>query len=134
MARATRPSPDRENPLNRLATNPQLALAIDQGGHASRALIFDNTGEQIAQAYRPLHTHTPQPGWVEHHADELMASIRDAIANAMGQLGDNRFRVVTAGLASQRSTIVCWDALTGHALSRNQANVGEIGTHFALFA
>lgn len=93
------------------------ALAIDQGGHASRALVFDDAGKVIAQAYRPLQTYRPQPGWVEHDADELMDSVRNAIADAIGQLGEDKMPLVAAGLTCQRSSIVCWDATTGQALS-----------------
>ena len=99
------------------ASPAPLALAIDQGGHASRALVFNQRGETIAEAHHPLHTRTPRPGWVEHDAELLMESVHRAVADAMDPLGKDRIRVAAAGLACQRSSIVCWDAQTGQALS-----------------
>ena len=94
----------------------ELVLAIDQGGHASRAILFDARGEPCAEAFAPLATSRPKDGWVEHDAESLLASVRTAIAEALSGIAD-RARLRAAGLATQRSSIVCWDRRTGEALS-----------------
>lgn len=102
---------------NPVAANPDdLFLAIDQGGHASRAMLFDARGEQCVQAFALLETVQPRDGWVEHDAESLLESVRSAVREALAEVTD-RTRVRAAGLATQRSSIVCWDRQTGEALS-----------------
>ena len=90
-------------------------LAIDQGGHASRAILFDTSGRLIASAERPTGTHHPAPAWVEHDPNEVVQSVQ----HALDVLAQNAAResISAAGLATQRSSIVCWDRTTGEPLS-----------------
>lgn len=94
-----------------------LYLAIDQGSHASRALVFDAHGVALAQAQVALSTRRPQPGWVEHDPEELLASVEQAVAGALNAPALGGRTPVAAGLAIQRSSIVCWDRNDGTALS-----------------
>ena len=94
-----------------------LYLCIDQGGHASRALIFDGCGVLHASSLREVGVHVPSPDRVEQDPEELVASLRVAIEEAMTSLGDRADRIASAGIATQRSSIVCWDRRTGVALS-----------------
>lgn len=94
-----------------------LYLAIDQGGHASRALIFDAGGKTIASAECAVTTYTPEADWVEHDSEEMIASIETAISEAVTQSGARQSQITAAGLATQRSSIVCWDKSSGRALS-----------------
>ena len=96
---------------------PPLYLAIDQGGHASRAIVFDQHGNIVAQAEAAIATLTPQTDWVEHDAEQMVQSVENAIRAAIKQLGEQRQQLVSAGMATQRSSIVCWDRQTGAALS-----------------
>ena len=97
-------------------TQKDLFLAIDQGGHASRAFIFNGEGELVAKAEHTLETFRPRNNFVEHDARQLLASIRNSIRDAISQV-ENPQDLVSAGLATQRSNIVCWDKETGEALS-----------------
>jgi glycerol kinase len=92
-------------------------LALDQGSHASKALIFDDGGRVVAAAEAPIATRFPQPGWVEHDAEEIIRSLEQAIAKASAASGAGLSQVHAAGLATQRSSVVCWDRFTGEALS-----------------
>lgn len=93
-----------------------LYLALDQGGHASRALVFNGQGEPVAQAVQDIAT-TRNGDCIEHDAEELVASLIAAIASVAAQLGSATSQVVSAGLATQRSSIACWDKHSGVALS-----------------
>ena len=97
--------------------NTDLYLAIDQGGHASRAIVFNNTGEIIAQAHRNLAIRRYDEIFVEHDSKELLTSITDAIDEVIKQLGDKAKNIASTGLATQRSNVVCWNKNTGEALS-----------------
>ncbi len=90
-------------------------LAIDQGGHASRASLCDGNGRIVATANIPIETRNLAPDRVEHDPEAMVASLRNAIAEVVHEAGNHP--VVAAGLATQRASIVCWDKTTGAALS-----------------
>jgi glycerol kinase len=96
--------------------NEELYVAIDQGGHASRVLVFDESGEVVARGLSEVGETRPRPGWVEQEAEEIVASIRAALDQALDSL-DIAGKDLRAGLATQRSSIVCWNRATGEALS-----------------
>ncbi len=104
------------NPLSAKQSHA-LYLVIDQGGHASRAMVFDTKGIVVAQAVQNVGVSHPQPGWVEQDPDELVTSIQQALVEIAHTLGDQCQKIVAAGLATQRSNIVCWNRNTGAALS-----------------
>lgn len=90
-------------------------LAIDQGGHASRALLYDGDGRLIAAAESAIALRRPAPERAEHDAEELVDSVQTAVAAVLREAGDRE--VGAAGLAVQRSSVVCWDRRDGRALS-----------------
>jgi glycerol kinase len=94
-----------------------LILAIDQGTHASRALVVDRAGRILAQGVREIGMARPQPDWAEQDGEEVVASIFDAAGQAVARLGARKAEISCAGLASQRSNAVCWDRTTGRPLS-----------------
>ncbi|WP_460733076.1 FGGY family carbohydrate kinase [Lysobacter tyrosinilyticus] len=95
-----------------------LSLALDQGGSASRALVFDGEGHELASARVEVADHRPQPGWVEQDPDAVVDSLRQVAEAAVMQLdAEQRGRVQACGLSCQRSSLVCWDRDSGIALS-----------------
>jgi len=91
-------------------------LALDQGGHASRALLFSNRGALVASASEPISTRRNDHGHVEHDPEELVSSLQRSI-NAVCANGTTGRRVRAAGLATQRSSMLCWHRHSGEALS-----------------
>jgi glycerol kinase len=94
-------------------------LALDQGSHASRACIFDARGALLASASVPVATrHGPQLH-VEQDAGELVDSVRAAAMQALQQARRQApgLELLAAGLAVQRSTIVCCQRRDGAALT-----------------
>ena len=116
-----------------------LLLAIDQGGHASRVIAFDARGVQCAESFTPISTFRAGHDRVEHDPNEIVDSIRTALEDIAQTLGSDVERVVAAGLATQRSSVVCWDRRTGKALSpvfswqdrRNSGLVERMRVHAA---
>jgi len=94
-----------------------LVLGIDQGSHASRALVCDRRGRLLAQASRNIATSYPHPDWVEQDGEEVLASVAEAMDAAVRALGARAGDVRAAGLAIQRSSNVCWDRESGAPLS-----------------
>lgn len=87
-------------------------LALDQGGHASRALVFDGTGSVVARAETAVATRRDGDR-VEQNPEELASSLLDVARRATADAGPCH----ACGLATQRSSIVCWDRNTGQPLS-----------------
>ncbi|MBL8403653.1 MAG: glycerol kinase GlpK [Dechloromonas sp.] len=96
----------------------RFVLALDQGTTSSRAILFDRGGNIHAIAQQEITQHYPQPGWVEHDADEIWAS---QLAVARAVLRDNAIRpeqLAAVGITNQRETTVLWDRVTGQPLHR----------------
>lgn len=91
-------------------------LALDQGSHASKALIFAAGAGPVSCGEVPVALRQPREGWAEHDPEEIIASLGGAIAAAL-ESGDAGVEVVAAGLAIQRSSVVCWERHSGAALS-----------------
>jgi len=84
-------------------------LAVDQGTHASRALILDTCGQVASQSLHAVAIARPRPGWVEQDAGEIAASVQAAIQEALHSLTANQRAAVRAcGISSQRSTVLAW--------------------------
>ncbi|MEN8136018.1 MAG: FGGY family carbohydrate kinase [Thermodesulfobacteriota bacterium] len=95
----------------------ELYLAIDQGGHASRVMVFDHQGRVVTEGSTNIGTRRNEEDHIEHDPDEIIASLWSALALALENLGDKIEQIKNGGLATQRSSIVCWDRQTGEPLS-----------------
>ena len=98
-------------------TKNSLYLAIDQGGGSTRAIVFDVAGNVVVQSQQAVDVEHPRLGWVEQNAELLASSVSYALDSVAQQLGDRTRNIVTAGLATQRSNIVCWHQGSGKAIS-----------------
>jgi len=86
-------------------------LAIDQGTHASRALLFDVHGRQIADHLVPVTLTRPQANRAEQDPGEIIDSVREAVAQVIHSLPPPRRGSIRAcGLTTQRSTVLAWRA------------------------
>ncbi len=90
-------------------------LALDQGTSSSRAIVFDAQGRAASTAQREFRQIFPQPGWVEHDAQEIwqtqLAVAREALAGVPGA------QVQALAITNQRETTVLWDRATGQPVS-----------------
>jgi glycerol kinase len=94
-----------------------LYLAIDQGGQSTRAFAFDGRGKLVAEGREQCAVSQPRPHWVEQNVDDVVGSVERALTRLMHALGEQRRAIAAAGLATQRSSIACWDRVSGAALS-----------------
>lgn len=90
-------------------------LAIDQGTTSSRAIAFNREGEAVVTAQREFAQHFPQPGWVEHDANEIWATQLAVAREAVTRMGS---LPVAIGITNQRETTVLWDRASGEPLAR----------------
>ena len=96
----------------------RVILAFDQGTTSSRAIVFSHDGELLAVAQRELTQHYPQPGWVEHDAEEIWQSQWDVGCRAIQQAGVSAADVAGIGITNQRETTLLWDRQTGKPIHR----------------
>lgn len=89
-------------------------LALDQGTTSSRAMIFNKKGDIVHVAQREFTQIFPQPGWVEHDANEIWGSILAVIATVLTESGIQPQQIAGIGITNQRETTVVWDKETGN--------------------
>ncbi len=93
----------------------RTVLALDQGSHASRAVLFDRHGTLLASSKIAIAVHRGSNGEVEHDAGELADSLRQATAQLLTQVP--AAQIEATALATQRSTVVCFDRRDAAPLS-----------------
>ncbi|MEJ5999795.1 glycerol kinase GlpK [Paucibacter soli] len=91
-------------------------LALDQGTSSSRSIVFDTRGHVVAMAQREFRQLYPQPGWVEHDAEEIWASQLATAREALAKAGISARQVLALGITNQRETTLLWDRQTGQPL------------------
>ena len=94
----------------------QYILALDQGTTSSRSLVFDHAGHIVALAQKEFTQHYPQPGWVEHDPEEILATQLATARDAVAQAGLTMADIAGIGITNQRETAVVWDRATGKAI------------------
>jgi glycerol kinase len=91
-------------------------LALDQGTTSSRAILFNQAGEIVSVAQREFQQFYPQPGWVEHDPEEILASQFACAKAALAKGGRCAKDVAAIGITNQRETAIVWDRATGKAI------------------
>ena len=94
----------------------KYVLALDQGTTSSRAVLFDGKGHNIAMAQREFTQIFPQPGWVEHNAEEIWSTQIGTAAEVLARAGITPHDIAAIGITNQRETTVVWDTDTGRPI------------------
>jgi glycerol kinase len=93
-------------------------LAIDQGTTGTTALVMSVAGETLGRATRELPQHFPRPGWVEHDALEIWASVESAIDGALSSANARGTDIAAIGITNQRETTLLWERDTGQPVHK----------------
>lgn len=88
-------------------------LSLDQGTTSSRAIVFDKQGTIISIAQKEFPQLFPQPGWVEHDANEIWSTQIGVAAEAITKAGLSVKNIAAIGITNQRETTVVWNKRTG---------------------
>lgn len=94
----------------------EYILVIDEGTTSTRAVLFTADGTAMDSCQRPLTQHYPQPGLVEHNAEEIW-NLTLACAQTMVAKAGGADRIASIGITNQRETVVFWDKRTGKPLA-----------------
>ena len=105
-------------------------LAIDQGTTGSTALVLSQQGEVLGRAYSEFTQYYPEPGWVEHDAEEIWQVSCRVMVAALADAGVAEGELSAIGITNQRETTVIWDRVTGkpvyHAIVWQSRQSGAI--------
>src|SRR5258708_31820857 len=93
----------------------RCVLAIDQGTTGTTCLVIAADGEVKGRGYREITQHFPEPGWVEHDAQEIFERTLDAAREAIAKSG---LTPEAIGITNQRETVLLWDRTTGVPIGR----------------
>jgi len=88
-------------------------LALDQGTTSSRSMLFDHHGSVIGVAQKEFKQIFPQPGWVEHDAEEIWSTQYGTMAEALAKANLTMKQIAGIGITNQRETTVVWERKTG---------------------
>ncbi len=86
-----------------------FVLALDQGTSSSRAILFDHSGRAVASSQQEFRQIYPQPGWVEHDAEEIWETQLTVARDVLKQAGADARNIAAIGITNQRETTVIWD-------------------------
>ena len=91
-------------------------MALDSGTTSNRCILFDMDGNICAVAQKEFTQHFPQPGWVEHDAEEIFATQLEVARQALQSIGATPGDIAAIGITNQRETTVVWNRHTGKPL------------------
>ncbi len=95
-----------------------MLLAIDQGTTGTTCLVVDEELRTIGRGYREIRQFFPQPGWVEHDADEIWESVLAAAGDALSAAQVSARELDAIGITNQRETTVVWDRRSSQPVQR----------------
>ena len=88
-------------------------MALDSGTTSNRCILFDQDGRICSVAQKEFTQYFPQPGWVEHDADEIFSTQLEVAQLALRNVGATAADIAAIGITNQRETTVVWNRMTG---------------------
>ena len=92
---------------------PKYIMALDAGTTSNRCILFNAAGEICSVAQKEFTQIFPQPGWVEHDADEIFSTQLEVAKQALSNIGASASDIAAIGITNQRETTVVWNKTTG---------------------
>ena len=91
-------------------------MALDAGTTSNRCILFDKAGRVCSVAQKEFTQIFPQPGWVEHDAEEIWATQLEVAQQALRNIGASAAEIAAIGITNQRETTIVWDKFTGQPI------------------
>lgn len=95
----------------------KYVMALDAGTTSNRCILFNEKGEICSMAQKEFTQYFPQPGWVEHDANEIWQTQLSVARQAMAKVGVTSEDIAAIGITNQRETTILWDRRTGLPVS-----------------
>lgn len=96
----------------------KFILALDQGTTSSRAIVFDHDGAIVAVSQKEFTQFFPQPGWVEHDAEEIWSTQAGVAMEAITRAKVDSKDIAAIGITNQRETTIVWNRKTGKPIHK----------------
>ena len=96
----------------------RVVLSLDEGTTGATSVAVGMDGIVRGKGYAEITQHFPQPGWVEHDADEIWTAVQQSARQALEAAGARPRDVIAIGITNQRETLVVWDRSTLKPLAR----------------
>lgn len=91
-------------------------LALDQSTSATKAVLFDAKGKILDKASRNHRQIYPQPGWVEHDAEEIWRNVLAVVGEIAKRNRAKLSKLAALSITNQRETVLVFDRKTGKPL------------------
>ncbi len=91
-------------------------MALDAGTTSNRCILFNLKGEICSVAQKEFTQYFPNPGWVEHDANEIWLTQYSVASEALAKLGATAEDIAAIGITNQRETTIVWDKTTGEPI------------------
>ena len=95
----------------------KYVMALDAGTTSNRCILFNEKGEMCSVAQKEFTQYFPQPGWVEHDANEIWQTQLSVAREAMRKVGATSDDIAAIGITNQRETVIVWDRATGQPIT-----------------
>ena len=92
---------------------PKYIMALDAGTTSNRCILFNEAGDICSVAQKEFTQIFPQPGWVEHDADEIFSTQLEVAKQALANVGATAANIAAIGITNQRETTIVWNKYTG---------------------
>ena len=92
---------------------PKYIMALDSGTTSNRCILFDHEGNICSVAQKEFTQIFPQPGWVEHDADEIFSTQLEVARQALANVSATAANIAAIGITNQRETTIVWNKFTG---------------------
>lgn len=91
-------------------------MALDAGTTSNRCILFNEKGEICSMAQKEFRQMFPNPGWVEHDANEIWSTQLGVAVEAMSKIGASAADIAAIGITNQRETAIVWNKETGEPI------------------
>ena len=88
-------------------------MALDAGTTSNRCILFDKKGNIVSMAQKEFRQFFPNPGWVEHDANEIWSTQLGVAVEAMSMVNAKACDIAAIGITNQRETAIVWNKETG---------------------
>ena len=88
-------------------------MALDAGTTSNRCILFDEAGNICSMAQKEFRQFFPNPGWVEHDANEIWSTQLGVAVEAMNMIKAEAKDIAAIGITNQRETAIVWNKENG---------------------
>ena len=110
----------------------KYVMALDAGTTSNRCILFNEKGEMCSVAQKEFTQYYPQPGWVEHDANEIWQTQLSVAREAMAKVGATYTSFPIPDDQSIASTIVAFDFIYNVLFQGKRDNFLPINTDYSV--